>query len=61
MSGIGTAVISLINPWIISSLPNHSWRLYCVVLSVMTLALAFFGYLFKPLKPSKKQIDEVRN
>ncbi|KAI6176598.1 hypothetical protein M3Y97_00815600 [Aphelenchoides bicaudatus] len=58
-SGIGTAGISLLNPWILGTMLNGNWRLYCVFLSILSLALAFFGYFFKPLQPTDVQLEEV--
>lgn len=38
---------------------DDSWRIFLLFLSGITLICAIFGYFFKPLKPSKSQLDQV--
>ncbi|KAI6187788.1 MFS domain-containing protein [Aphelenchoides besseyi] len=57
-SGIGTAGLSTLNPIIIRQLRND-WRLYCVFLCCFSALAFIFGYFFKPLKPSKAQLEEL--
>ncbi|KAI6241677.1 hypothetical protein M3Y99_00328900 [Aphelenchoides fujianensis] len=57
-SGIGTAGLSTLNPWIIERL-GGDWRLYCVFICCFAAIALFFGWFFKPLQPSSTQLNEV--
>ncbi|KAH7732080.1 Protein M03B6.2 [Aphelenchoides avenae] len=57
-SGIGTTLLSYINPYVLSMV-NKSWRLFLVFVAGVTILCTIFGYFFKPLKPDDKQVDEA--
>ncbi|KAL3095392.1 hypothetical protein niasHS_007491 [Heterodera schachtii] len=63
-SGIGTAIFGKLNPFLLDLFSDmageeESWRLFLLFLSGTSLFCAFFGYFFKPLKPSKSQLEQV--
>uniref|UniRef100_A0A915MNK2 Major facilitator superfamily (MFS) profile domain-containing protein n=1 Tax=Meloidogyne javanica TaxID=6303 RepID=A0A915MNK2_MELJA len=63
-SGIGTAIFGQINPIILDHFDKlvgeeDSWRIFLLFLSAITLFCAIFGCFFKPLKPSKSQLEQV--
>lgn len=63
-SGIGTAIFGQINPIILDHFDKlvgeeDSWRIFLLFLSAITLTCAIFGCFFKPLKPSKSQLEQV--
>ncbi|KAI1725446.1 major facilitator superfamily domain-containing protein [Ditylenchus destructor] len=57
-SGIGTSLFSWLNP-IILTLVDRNWRVFLVIIAMITMLCAIFGYFFKPLEPSKSQVEEV--
>ncbi|CAK5083105.1 unnamed protein product [Meloidogyne enterolobii] len=64
-SGIGTAIFGQINPIILDHFDKlvgeeDSWRIFLLFLSAITLTCAIFGCFFKPLKPSKSQLEQVK-
>ncbi|CAD5215874.1 unnamed protein product [Bursaphelenchus okinawaensis] len=57
-SGIGTSLLSYINP-IVLGLLNNNWRFFLVFIAGITLLTVIFGYFFKPLQPSTQQLEKV--
>uniref|UniRef100_A0A183BPC3 MFS domain-containing protein n=1 Tax=Globodera pallida TaxID=36090 RepID=A0A183BPC3_GLOPA len=63
-SGIGTALFGKLTPFLLDWFTEladegEAWRLFLLFLSATSLLCAFFGYFFKPLKPSKSQLEQV--
>uniref|UniRef100_A0A914H0R8 Golgin subfamily A member 7/ERF4 domain-containing protein n=1 Tax=Globodera rostochiensis TaxID=31243 RepID=A0A914H0R8_GLORO len=63
-SGIGTALFGKLTPFLLDWFTDladegEAWRLFLLFLSATSLLCAFFGYFFKPLKPSKSQLEQV--
>lgn len=57
-SGIGTSLLSYLNPLVLRAV-NNSWRLFLVFVAGLSLLTVLFGWFFKPLAPSKQQLDKV--
>ncbi|CAD5221839.1 unnamed protein product [Bursaphelenchus xylophilus] len=57
-SGIGTSLLSYINPIVLAAV-NNNWRFFLVFIAGITLLTVVFGWFFKPLTPSTQQLEKV--
>ncbi|CAI5451589.1 unnamed protein product [Caenorhabditis angaria] len=59
-SGIGCTVFALLNE-VVLKVVNNNWQLFMMFLSAVSLTGIFFASLYKAVKPSAEQIENVTN